>query len=106
MLLLKVLSEEDCYGYQITQIIKEVSHGSIIVREPSMYPILYRLQERNLISSYKRNGNGRMERVYYHIEEEGRKELDKLISSYEEVHNGIVSLLNYKCSEGNLRYAK
>lgn len=47
-----------------------------------------------------------MERVYYHIEEEGRKELDKLISSYEEVHNGIVSLLNYKCSEGNLRYAK
>ena len=36
MLLVKVLSEEDCYGYQITQIIKELSHGNIIVREPSM----------------------------------------------------------------------
>lgn len=106
MLLLKVLSEEDCYGYQITQIIKEVSHGSIIVREPSMYPILYRLQERNLISSYKQNGNGRMERVYYHLEAEGRKELEKLITAYTQVHEGITALLNYKCSEDGMAYAK
>ena len=106
MLLLKVLSEEDCYGYQITQIIKEISHGNIIVREPSMYPILYRLQERNLISSYKQNGNGRMERVYYHIETEGRKELEKLISSYTQVHEGITAILNYKCLEDGLTYAK
>lgn len=106
MLLLKVLSEEDCYGYQITQIIKEISKGSIIVREPSMYPILYRLQERNLISSYKQKGNGRMERVYYHIETEGRKELDKLISAYTEVHEGIDALLNYKYSEDGLEHAK
>lgn len=106
MLLLKVLSEEDCYGYQITQIIKEISKGSIIVREPSMYPILYRLQERNLISSYKQKGNGRMERVYYHIETEGHKELDKLISAYTEVHEGINALLNYKYSEDELEHAK
>lgn len=106
MLLLKVLSGEDCYGYQITQIIKEISKGSIIVREPSMYPILYRLQERNLISSYKQKGNGRMERVYYHIETEGRKELDKLISAYTEVHEGINALLNYKYSEDELEHAK
>ena len=106
MLLLKVLSEEDCYGYQITQIIKELSHGNIIVREPSMYPILYRLQERNLISSYKQNGNGRMERVYYHIEIEGRKELEKLISAYTQVHEGITAILNYKCLEDGLTYAK
>ena len=106
MLLLKVLSEEDCYGYQITQIIKEISKGSIIVREPSMYPILYRLQERNLISSYKQKGNGRMERVYYHIETEGRKELDKLISAYTEVHEGIDALLSYKYSEDELEHGK
>lgn len=106
MLLLKVLSGEDCYGYQITQIIKEISKGSIIVREPSMYPILYRLQERNLISSYKQKGNGRMERVYYHIETEGRKELDKLIFAYTEVHEGIDALLNYKYSEDELEHAK
>ena len=40
MLLLKILSEHDCYGCQITQIIKNVTNGIIVVREPSMYPIL------------------------------------------------------------------
>ena len=47
-----------------------------------------------------------MERVYYHIETEGRKELDKLISAYTEVHEGIDALLNYKYSEDELEHAK
>lgn len=106
MLLLKLLSEEDCYGYQITQIIKEVSDGSIIVREPSMYPILYRLQERGFISSYKEKGNGRMERVYYHIEEGGKTELEKLIGAYKQVQDGANAILNYKYTEDAKKYAQ
>lgn len=43
MILLKILENHDCYGYQITQIIKKVSHVDIILAEGTMYPILYRL---------------------------------------------------------------
>ena len=91
MLLLKVLSEHDCYGYQITQIFKRVSDGSIVVREPSMYPILYRLQDRGLITSYNQKGNGHMERVYYHIEDAGREELKKMSVPVKD--SGIFSFL-------------
>ena len=107
MLLLKVLSERDCYGYQITQIIKNVSNGAIAVREGAMYPILYKLQEEGCITSYKGHGNGRMERIYYHIEESGSEELEKLIAAYNQVHQGVVSLLNYQNTEkADVKYAK
>lgn len=105
MLLLKILSEHDCYGYQITQILKSVSDGDIVVREPSMYPILYKLQERDMITSYKRR-KGRMERVYYHIEEAGREELKTLMEAYYQVQRGTAALLNYEAEEGLQRYVE
>lgn len=95
LLVLKVLSEEDCYGYQITQIFKQISEGIIIVRESSLYPILYRLEEEKRISSYIRQ-NGRMKRVYYHLEETGREKFEKLKEEYLSVHKGMMLLLNYK----------
>ena len=95
MLLLKVLSEHDCYGYQITQILKRVSNDSIVVREPSMYPILYRLQGRGLITSYTQKGRGHMERVYYHIEDSGREELKQLSDAYQEVQRGVEAVMEY-----------
>lgn len=98
MLLLKILSVHDCYGYQITQIIKQISDGSISVQEPSMYPILYRLQERGMITSYTQKGNGHMERVYYHVEEEGHQELESLMADYRQVQQGIEKILNYPIS--------
>lgn len=103
MLLLKILSEHDCYGYQITQIIKNVTNGIIVVREPSMYPILYRLQDKGYISSYVKRGCGRLERVYYHLEKDGLEELNQLMSVYHEVHRGIEAILNYSAIEDGVK---
>ena len=35
-----------------------------------------------------------------------KKELEKLISAYTQVHEGITAILNYKCLEDGLTYAK
>ena len=43
MLLLKIISEGDCYGYQIVQTLDKISNGTIHIAEGKMYPILYRL---------------------------------------------------------------
>ena len=43
MLTLFLLCEEDAYGYQLVQKIKERSKGFITVQEGSFYPLLYRL---------------------------------------------------------------
>ena len=39
MLFLKILSIRDCYGYEITHSIKELTNGKIDIKEGSMYPI-------------------------------------------------------------------
>ena len=45
MLTLFLLCEEDAYGYQLVQKIKERSKGFITVQEGSFYPLLYRLAD-------------------------------------------------------------
>ena len=50
MLTLFLLCEEDAYGYQLVQKIKERSKGFITVQEGSFYPLLYRLADDGYIT--------------------------------------------------------
>lgn len=45
MLALKILSEKDCYGYELCQLMNERSNGIIVVPEGSLYPALYKLAD-------------------------------------------------------------
>ena len=60
MVLLALLVEQDRYGYQICQEIEKRSHGKV-------YPILYRLQEKGLITGQKHLAREHRMRVYYHL---------------------------------------
>ena len=40
MLLLKIISEGDCYGYQIVQTLDKISNGTIHIAEGTIFPIL------------------------------------------------------------------
>ena len=93
MLLLKLLEQKDCYGYELTQKLKQQSNGVITVPEGSLYPALYRLVESNYISSAKVKIGVRRERVYYHLEESGKQHLNNLIDGYNEVTAAISSIL-------------
>ena len=53
MLFLKILEEKDCYGYEITHSLKELTHGKIDVKEGTLYPILYKFEELGYITSEK-----------------------------------------------------
>lgn len=99
MLLLRLLSEGDMYGYQLTQEFKKRSAGIYTILEGSMYPILYRLTEQNYIFSYERKVGKRQIRIYYHLNEEGKVYLEKLVSSYHEFSNVIEFLLSAKEGE-------
>jgi PadR family transcriptional regulator PadR len=89
MILLKVLDEQDCYGYQITQLIKEKSNGNITLAEGTMYPILYRLLDNGYITDEKKLVGKRLTRIYYHLEPKGRVYLNELYEEYLKVKNSI-----------------
>ena len=86
MLMLHILQESDCYGYEIAQNIKERSEGRITVLEGSMYPILYRLEEAGFITQYEKLVGKRRTRVYYHLEEAGKAQLQSLLNEIGRAH--------------------
>ncbi|OUO24844.1 PadR family transcriptional regulator [Eubacterium sp. An3] len=94
LLLLSILNTEDCYGYQITQRIKEQSEGNITVTEGALYPILYKLSDKGYISDYKKLAGKRLMRVYYHLEENGRNYLNNLFEEYLKVQEGVQKILS------------
>lgn len=103
MLLLKVLSTGDYYGYQIILIFRKLSEGIIDITTGSVYPVLYRLQDKGYISSYTKKEHPKMERVYYHLTPEGKEELDTLIEDYMLVTKATHAILNFSNEEYEIK---
>ena len=108
MLLLKIISEGDCYGYQIVQTLDKISNGTIHIAEGTMYPILYRLLDEGLISDEKRLVGKRQTRIYYHIEDKGITHMQKLYEEYLIMINSIKELwrTNMKMNRNLNKYIK
>ncbi len=94
MLLLKLLSEQDMYGYQLSQELKKRSSEQYTILEGSMYPILYRLTDNHQISFYEKKVGKRLTRLYYHLEPEGESYLQKQQELFAEQTALINFLLN------------
>lgn len=96
MLLLHILKKKgDCYGYQLSQLIKTTSDDYLIIPEGSMYPALYKLIDKGYISDYKKQVGKRLIRVYYHIEKTGEERLADLIIEYRKTNESIEKILNH-----------
>lgn len=51
-IILKLLSEhEKMYGYQITQIVKEITNGEILLTEGALYPALHKMEAEGLLKT-------------------------------------------------------
>lgn len=101
MLILRLLLNHDCYGYQLTQLMEEQSDGQIIVPSGSLYPTLYKLLDRGYISEYSIRIGKRQERIYYHLEKDGRDYLKEQINAYNDISKAIAKILAYKGSAEN-----
>ena len=87
-LYLRILAEGDCYGYQISQILKKVTNGS-------MYTSLDRLVSKGYITDYKRAVGDTPPRIYYHIEDAGREVLGYMLEGYDEFEKAVHMVLDY-----------
>lgn len=74
LILLKLLSRKDMYGYQLIQEMALLSEDVFRMSQGSLYPFLHALEDRGLIESYAQPEKGR-ERRYYHITAAGRRAL-------------------------------
>lgn len=84
LLILSILKDRNAYGYEITKLVTELTNGTIVPKQGTMYPIIYRLLEEGLITSHTELVNNKA-RVYYHIESKGEEYLKKITEEYDEV---------------------
>ncbi len=89
MVLLMVLSKESKYGYQIIQ---EISESQYSLKEATMYPTLYRLEENGYLKCETVPAGIRRTRVYYSITESGKAYLDHLLQDYDQICKAIKNI--------------
>lgn len=79
MLVLKQLEKEEKYGYQLISQLKDKSGGMFSLKEGTLYPILYRLEDDGMVVSRWSQPKGKeVSRKYYVITEEGKTGLHEL----------------------------
>jgi transcriptional regulator len=76
MLILKALSLGALHGYGIIQRIRQMSDEMLTVEQGSLYPALYRIEQRGWVSSdWDTNETGRRAK-FYTLTKAGRRQLD------------------------------
>jgi len=77
---LATLRKEPSYGYKIISDISEI----IDISESTLYPILRRLEQQELLETFSREYNGRT-RKYYRITRLGVEKIDSFLSEWSEM---------------------
>ncbi len=73
-IIMKLLEDRDrMYGYEISQKVKEVTAGGIVLTEAALYAALHKLEADGLLETSTETAGNRM-RKYYSLTEEGGKE--------------------------------
>lgn len=94
MLVLRLLKTEAKYGYQIIQEMKEKSDEIFLLKDGTLYPILYRLEEDNLVVSKWSEAVGKqVPRKYYEITEAGQNALDEIEAVWKRISDGIARIM-------------
>lgn len=80
ILVLHLLSKIDMYGYQLIQELDQKSANTFKMKEGSLYPILYRLEDNGFVESYwDKEPQGRnIPKKYYKITINGITELNQM----------------------------
>ena len=85
MLVLQLVCQGPTYGYELLTRMDKTSHGFFKVKEGTLYPILYRLQEQGLVKTRlapaAANGGSKK---YYSLTDKGRETLEELAAFWRE----------------------
>ena len=83
MILLKLLAEREMYGYQLVSTLEERSGQGLRIKEGTLYPVLYRLEDAGLIEARWETPERGTPRKYYRLTNAGTERLRTLIDEWQ-----------------------
>ncbi len=92
MLILKLLSEKDMYGYEIIDTLRERSENVFELKAGTLYPLLHSLEEKGMLTVYEKEYVGKV-RKYYSITKQGRKLLEQKTEEWNTYVGAVANVL-------------
>lgn len=94
MLVLQLLTQKKMYGYQLIMELREKSGDIFCLKEGTLYPILYRLEDEGLVESkWSEAEDKQLPRKYYLMTDKGRAALAEIYSSWRQISDGVEKIM-------------
>ena len=94
MLVLNLLSEKSLYGYELIKTLKQRSNDVFDMKEGTLYPILHKLENDQLVVSSNQEVSGRTRKVYS-FTLKGIKLLEKQTKEWKEFSLAVESVMAF-----------
>lgn len=91
MLILRLLSGQDMYGYQMIEELESRSNNVFSLKAGTLYPILHTLEQQGKISSYDGSAENGRPRRYYSLTKEG----EALLAQKQEEWDTFTTAVNH-----------
>jgi PadR family transcriptional regulator PadR len=99
VLILSELSRGESYGYGIARSLEDRSSGELVVRPESLYPVLHRMEQEDLLSCrWVEAENGRPRKIYS-LTAKGRKLWEKARIEFIQQSNAALKTLGATAAE-------
>lgn len=92
MLILKLLSEKDMYGYEMIDTLRQKSQNVFELKAGTLYPLLHSLEENGLLRVYEQEFSGKV-RKYYSLTKQGEQLLEKKKQEWNEYSTAVANVL-------------
>ena len=93
LLILKTLTREQMHGYGIAQRIHEAVDDLLKVEDGSLYPALYRMEERGWIASEWGVSENNRRAKFYKLTKTGRQQLAAQSVNWERISQAVMRVL-------------
>ena len=89
VVVLEILSRGPMYGYELSQAIERRSGDILTLGKGTLYPLLYNLEAKKMISGKWQDGPSRRKRRYYSITGKGKGELSRQKAQLRKLTTGL-----------------
>lgn len=92
LLVLRLLLDEEKYGYEIVRGIRQATRDAISLAEGVIYPTLHTLEAKGYLKARSKSVDGRT-RVYYKVTAKGRKRYESIHQQWQDITAGVNACL-------------
>lgn len=92
MMILRLLSEKDMYGYEMIDTLRQRSQNVFELKAGTLYPLLHNLEDKHFLTCYEKEVLGKT-RKYYRITKEGKKHLEEKRTEWQEYSRAVSNVL-------------